>query len=213
MHPGASLGILGPVHWLCYGAPPRSPKSRSVGGSRWAPVTLFHYYTLVFMSKRVFYLIHTSDGSKNIVFKDRSNKIRKCKCLALFLLLCWATPFVLLDPSRAVRADWRTVNAGVLLLRIVLIHLLTLHYNHTQDQTQPLHPTHIYVHTYYTQTLTELLFFLLLPSAPSLMRRGAIFLGFGFFLSETRGLLLRFLKPGPDENQYIGNIKMKHYFV
>lgn len=41
--------------------------------------------------------------------------------------------------------------------------------------------------------LTELLFLRLFPRAPSLIRRGAIFLSLGFFLSETRGLLLRFL--------------------
>ncbi len=44
MEPGPSLGILGPVHWICYGAP---SKSRSVSS---------HKFPLVLMGHRAFNL-------------------------------------------------------------------------------------------------------------------------------------------------------------
>lgn len=62
----------------------------------------------------------------------------------LFLFLCWPTSFVLFHPAGAIWAHWWAVNTRVLLLRVIIVHIFTLHKTRTpihyhykeQDTTQ-----------------------------------------------------------------------------
>lgn len=88
------------------------------------------------------------------------------------------------------------MDAGVLLLRLVLIQVFALTGAQKSEQAQNKHK--VIIHFYEQDEdirLTEQLFFLLALIGKSLIRIGAIFLALAaaFFLSGTRGLLLRFL--------------------
>lgn len=87
------------------------------------------------------------------------------------------------------------MDAGVLLLRLVLVQIVALAERSSEDQQVKTATATGWSGTARGLTLTEQLFFLLAPMGDSFIRIGAIFLTFAaaFFFSGTRGLLLRFL--------------------
>lgn len=120
--------------------------------------------------------------------------------LTLLLLLGRPPSLVLLDAARAVGADRGAVDAGVLLLRLVLLHVVALTGRARGEERRRLGEKGKRTKNKKElacdeRRLTEQLFFLLAPMGDSLMRMGAIFLALAaaFFFSGTRGLLLRFL--------------------
>lgn len=63
----------------------------------------------------------------------------------LFLFLCWPTSLVPFHPAGAVWAHWWAVNTRVLLLRVIIVHIFTLHKPHTptEHHYKEQHTTHI----------------------------------------------------------------------
>lgn len=118
--------------------------------------------------------------------------------LTFLLLLGWPPSLVLSDTAGAVGANWGAVDAGVLLLRLILIHIIALVEKREEKDSDEKNKTgtnKLLEWWFRVSVLTEQLFFLLAPIGDSLILIGAIFLAFAaaFFLSGTRGLLLRFL--------------------